>query len=257
MASTKVFYRQLLPLAMQLLDEGSILAISTAILVAGIVVFLLLFVPYIRERITYMRPLLALVIIFFTVLAIIVLASWMVYYARQWPWLLYPVVIITLFFRAAAPYFMWGELHRKHGHRKIWSSGMSFFKVASFVLVAQSLYSVYTEQGRDAMSFWEDVVMFLTVLYNYSSMYLRLFMPFIKNSKVVLNWVSMLLISLSFIIMLPLIVPEFHAWYRVANAVGWLVGLWYLHRLGARVPDSDAGKEGDGNNAKNEEIAAL
>jgi len=240
---------------MQLLEEGNILGIATAILVAGIAVFLLLFVPYIREtmseRISGRRPLSFLVILFFIVLGVIVLASWIIFFAMQWSWILFPVVLITLVFRAAAPYLMWDEIHKKHGHKKLWNSGISLFEFVSFVLVAYSLYTAYSAESNDAASMWQDVIMFFTVLYNYSRMYLKLFMPFIKDSEIVLNWVSVFLISLSFIILLPVIFPEFHIWYKISNATGWFIGLVYLRKLDAR-SSKDENEDGDERESEDE-----
>jgi len=227
---------------MAFIDEGSMLAAATAILAVGIAVFLLLFVPYLKEMLSKLLPELVFVILFFVVLGIIVLASWMIYFAQLWPLVLLPVILVTLLFRAAAPYYMWDGMHRKRGGSVLWKRGISFFEFSSFVLVTHSLYSAYALESRDALTFWQDVIMFFTVLYNYGKMYLKFFMPLIKSSKLVLNWVSAFLVSLSFIILVPLLVPEFHFWYRLANASGWIIGLWHLRRLD--IKDHGKGKKG-------------
>lgn len=165
-----------------------------------------------------------------TFILVLIAASQAVFFTRRYPDLLYPLVAITLGFRGLSPSIMVATLKKKSGRPGQWRKIRGFLLIVSLMLIFYTFISGMTDRTNEGIAVPERLIMTLAVAYTYARAYLKLIKKFCFSWEENYILFSGLLVGISFVILVPFLMPEFERIYRLTGTVGWLGGFVFLYR---------------------------
>lgn len=161
---------------------------------------------------------------------ILIAASQAVVLTRRYPDILIPLVGITLGFRILSPSIFVSTLQEKSANSDRWKTFRSFLLLVSLGLIFYTFISGMTNKTNDDLAVSERVFMTLAVAYTYARAYLKLFQQFFFEWEERYILFSGLLVGISFVILVPFLVPEFDRIYKLTGTVGWLGAFLCLYQ---------------------------
>jgi len=209
------------------IDLGAATSLSVTLLIIGI--GMTVYPPVIikvRGRSHDYQTTVALGVFFLILIA----ASQAVWLARRYPDVLYPLVGITLAFRILSPSIFVSTLKEKSANEKRWNNFRTFLLLLSLGLIFYTFISGMTNKTNDDLAVSERVIMTLAVAYTYARAYLKFFQQFFFDWEERYIQFSGLLIGISFVILIPFLVPEFDRIYKLTGTVGWLGAFICLYK---------------------------
>ena len=166
-------------------------------------------------------------------LLIIIVASQAVFLVRRYPDTLYPLVGITLGFRMLSPTIFVSTLQEKFDKRKYWKMLHHLFLIIALGLIFYTFISGMTNKSNENLAVSERFLMTMAATYTYARAYLGIVQRFFFDWEEKYILFSGLLIGISFVMLVPFLVPEFDRVYKLTGTVGWLGAFLSLH-LGRR-----------------------
>ncbi len=153
---------------------------------------------------------------------ILIAASQAVFLTRRYPDILMPLVGITLGFRILSPSIFVSTLKEKSADSDRWKHFRSFLLFISLCLIFYTFISGMTNKTNEDLAVSERFIMTLAVAYTYARAYLKFFQQFFFEWEERYILFSGLLVGISFVILVPFLVPEFDRIYKLTGTVGWL-----------------------------------
>ncbi len=166
-------------------------------------------------------------------LLIIIVASQAVSLVRRYPDALYPLVGITLGFRMLSPTIFVSTLQEKFDKKKYWKMLHHLFLIIALGLIFYTFISGMTNKSNENLAVSERFLMTMAATYTYARAYLGIVQRFFFDWEEKYILFSGLLIGISFVMLVPFLVPEFDRVYKLTGTVGWFGAFLSLH-LGRR-----------------------
>lgn len=166
-------------------------------------------------------------IVFFLIL---IAASQAVFLAKQYPDILIPLVGVTLGFRVLSPSILVTTLKQKSTNPGRWKHIRSLLLLVSLGLIFYTFISGMTNKTNQDIAVSERALMTLAVAYTFSRAYLKVFRQFFFEWEERYILFSGLMLGISFVILIPFLVPEFDRVYKLTGTLGWLGAFLCLYR---------------------------
>lgn len=165
-----------------------------------------------------------------TFFLILIVASQAVFLTQRNPDLLSPLVGVTLGFRILSPTIFVSTLKEKSKNEDKWKVLRTFFLLISLGLIFYTFVSGMTNKTNETIALPERAIMTLAVAYTYARAYLKFFQQFSFAWEEWYILFSGLLVGISFVILVPFLVPEFDRIYKLTGTVGWLGAFIFLYQ---------------------------
>ena len=166
-------------------------------------------------------------IVFFLIL---IAASQAVFLAKKYPDILIPLVGVTLGFRVLSPGILVTTLKQKSTNPGRWKHIRSLLLLVSLGLIFYTFISGMTNKTNQDIAVSERALMTLAVAYTFSRAYLKVFRQFFFEWEERYILFSGLMLGISFVILIPFLVPEFDRVYKLTGTLGWLGAFLCLYR---------------------------
>ena len=170
-------------------------------------------------------------VLFLTILiALVVAASQLVYYSSKNPALLLPFVVLSCALKFGSPATMMQKMRDKATDREAWASKK---KLLFYLSLGAGIYTIATTLTDEAaVTMVETLLTTFASAYSFSKIYLEILFKYSKTKGNWFNWLAGFFIGVSFIILIPFLVPEFALIYKLTGGLGWLGAVAFLALAG-------------------------
>jgi hypothetical protein len=165
-----------------------------------------------------------------TFILILIVASQAIFLARRNPDILIPLVGITVGFRTLSPGIMVSTLKEKSSNPIRWKTFRTLLLLISLGLIFYTFISGMINKTNEDLAVSERVLMTLAVAYTYARAYMKFVQQFFFEWEERYILFSGLLVGISFVILIPFLVPEFDRIYKLTGTIGWLGAFFCLHQ---------------------------
>ena len=208
------------------IDLGTITSISVSLLILGISLTVF---PYLLSRIWGKSEDYFVAATVTVLILILVIASQAVIFTREHPDSLYPFVTITLGFRVVSPAIFSSSIQDKYREKRYWKLLRRFLILIALSLVFYTFVSGMSNKTNENLAVSEKLIMTVAVAYTYARAYLKVVKRFLYNWEERSIFISGLLIGVSFVILMPFLLPEFSRIYKLSGTIGWFGAFLILY----------------------------
>ncbi|HIE41552.1 MAG TPA: hypothetical protein EYP80_02705 [Candidatus Aenigmarchaeota archaeon] len=201
------------------IELGTIISISVSLLILGISLTVF---PYLLSRIWGKDEDYLVTVMVSVFILILVIASQSVIFAQHHPDSLYPFVVITLGFRVISPAIFAHSIQEKWREKSYWKPIRHLLLLIALILIFYTFVSGMSNKTNENIAVSEKFIMTIAVTYTYARAYLKVVKHFLYHWEERSIFVSGFLIGISFVILIPFLLPEFSRVYKLSGTIGWL-----------------------------------
>lgn len=169
-------------------------------------------------------------------------------------WVFAPLAAVTVLLRLASPLQTYRGLRQDATPQASWPQRLlpHLFGVAALVVVAfllvKDLGLFPSGDVEAAVTLSEQAAAALVVAFAFSRGYARLIRRRDAVTEHWRRWLAAFLVAIAFILLLPVFVPTFDVWFKVAGYGGWGLAVVWTFRTWADegVPSEDGGMDTEG-----------
>ncbi len=163
-------------------------------------------------------------------LTIIIAATQLVSYSSRNPEVLLPFVMLSCGLKFGSPAMMAHKMKQKETDPGKWEQKKQLLLLAALVAGLYTMITTLTNQKT--VTVVETLMTTFASAYSFSRIYLDILLKYTKVKGKWFNLLAGLFIGISFIVLVPFLVPEFLLYYELSGGLGWLGAFTFLFFTG-------------------------